>query len=230
MNISELQWVLLGDTRVICWSESSQPSELELESAVSQEVRLVAAELNHGQRRRELLASRYLSRYLVGIEPTSGNYGEPLWSKGLVGSISHKQGHVALWVGSMSGGYAGVDLERCSELADGVIDKLADDDERRLIHDQALSASLLFSAKESIYKALWPLVRRTFWFDAVRVIDVCINGEDAIMMFQVRHDLCEQVRQGQMVRVHGRRMNLDQNLFWLTCVRFNGFQGPRSAS
>ena len=214
-----VQWVRVGGARVLCWSAESQPSEEQLLLGVSAGTRIAAESLAHGLRRRELLASRYLSIHCTGMEPVSGNFGEPQWDDATIGSISHKQGHVALWTGAAAGGECGIDLELCRRLSEGVVDKVADESEQKLSHGLSFNGALLFSAKESIYKALFPVVRKKFWFDAVRLTDLCSNGDEAVLDFRLTTDLSSLAPEGLHLRAHASRIELDQSQYWLTCVR-----------
>jgi 4'-phosphopantetheinyl transferase EntD len=221
--IDGLDAVLLGDMRVFYWRAALQPVEAQLQQGVSEAVRRASANIGHALRRREWLATRYLSQRLAGHEPISGNYGEPHWEKGLVGSISHKQGHVAMWIGLAEDGFGGVDLELCRTLADGVVAKMTDHSERAMLVSLQDCAPLVFSAKESIYKALFPLVRKKFWFDAVRLEDVCLAGSSSILDFVVTADLSITVRAGMRLRVFGKRILIEQSLYWLTALKVRQF-------
>ena len=228
--INGLHCVLLGNMRVFYWCAALIPSESDLLQGVSDGARTAAANIGHILRRREWLATRYLSQKLVGHEPKSGNYGEPLWERGLVGSISHKQGHVAMWIGRSEDGFGGVDLELCRKFSDGVIEKIADQSERSMFVSTQDSAPLMFSSKESIYKALFPLVRKKFWFDAVRVEDVCLAGPSSILDFRVTSDLSQRVRAGMRLRVFANHIRIEQSSYWLTALKVRHIDDDRVGS
>lgn len=129
-----------------------------------------------GKRRREFTTARACARAalgLLGIPPVPilpGERGAPQWPDGVTGSITHCTGFRAAAV-ARTGDVAalGVDAEPDKPLPDGVLDMIASDRERA--HLARLSAAdpgvcwerLLFSAKESVYKAWFPLTRR--WLD-----------------------------------------------------------------
>jgi enterobactin synthetase component D len=186
---------------------------------VSPQTRIAADQLGHNLRRREWVATRFLSQYLTGQEPVSGHYGEPLWSGGLVGSITHKQGHVALWTGIAEDGFGGIDMELCRPFADGLVDKFADERERYMLQTTQDGGPLIFSAKESIYKALFPMVRKKFWFDAVRLENVCVAGASGVLDFRLMYDLSAVVHEGERLRVYARRICIDKADYWLTALR-----------
>jgi 4'-phosphopantetheinyl transferase EntD len=93
---------------------------------------------------------------------------EPMFPPRLRGSISHsKELAIAVVAPSSDVRSIGVDLERTRELAPRVIERVANAAERAGL--SALHALVLFSAKESIYKALYPEVGRWFGFEAAIV-------------------------------------------------------------
>lgn len=109
--------------------------------------------------------------------PAMGNDGLPVWPDGWVGSISHTMGKaVALVAPASEVASVGVDVElwlsadRAAEIADSValpadIAALAAGTGR----SGADAVTLLFSAKEALYKTLYPTVRRFHDFDAARL-------------------------------------------------------------
>lgn len=112
--------------------------------------------------------------------PGIGRSGEPLWPSGVVGSISHSGSQAIAVVMSSEKGIIGVDCEaiiderEAIEIQDGVIDA----DEARLLTGCglpfALAFTLTFSAKESLFKALFPQVQSWMGFDSARI--TALNG------------------------------------------------------
>lgn len=110
--------------------------------------------------------------------PGIGAHREPLWPQGFTGSISHA-GNLALAVAKPIGkrvSSLGIDYQPlltdndAQKLADGV---LAGDERARLQRASApfpLALSLVFSAKESLFKALFPAVQTWFGFECAQVI------------------------------------------------------------
>ena len=96
--------------------------------------------------------------------------GLPLWPAGLVGSISHTDGFATAAVARAGDAFGlGVDVERVMsrETATEIASMIASASERRLVSDllrldarEALT--LVFSAKESLFKALFPSMRKHF--------------------------------------------------------------------
>ena len=137
------------------------------------------------KRRREFVTARACAREALsqlGLPaqaiPT-GSRGEPLWPQGVVGAITHCTGYRACAVGPASELLTiGVDAEVDDALPPGVLGDIALAEERRWI-EAARAADpgtswdrLLFSIKESIYKAWFPLTGSWLGFeDAAVAVD-----------------------------------------------------------
>jgi len=96
----------------------------------------------------------------------------------LVGSISHTGGMALSVVASCETAIVGVDVEAIMEPKTAALleRKIANDgDLRKFDHmglSQAEALTVTFSAKETLYKALYPRVRRFFGFRAADVAKV----------------------------------------------------------
>lgn len=137
------------------------------------------------KRRREFTTARDCARRALaglGVMPLaipSGPRGEPRWPAGIVGSITHCDGYRACAVARASELVAlGIDAEPNEPLPDGVLGAIARAEELTHLRQLARAAPaihwdrLLFSAKESVYKAWYPLTRRELGFeDAALAID-----------------------------------------------------------
>ncbi|WFU06777.1 4'-phosphopantetheinyl transferase superfamily protein (plasmid) [Rhizobium sp. CB3171] len=118
----------------------------------------------------------------------SGPNREPLWPSGIVGSITHCAGFYAAAVAMQKDYIAlGIDAEVDEELPSGVLSLISSHEERRWIANASEHINwerLLFSAKESIFKAWFPLTREWLGFqDAV----VTIIPEDGSFIVQLPH-------------------------------------------
>jgi 4'-phosphopantetheinyl transferase EntD len=123
------------------------------------------------KRRAEFTTVRACARRALatlGVPPAPllpGERGAPRWPEGIVGSMTHCSGYRAAAVAPASHWRGiGIDAEEHAPLPPGVLDMIA------LPADRAALAALpadgpawdrvLFSAKESVYKAWFPLARR----------------------------------------------------------------------
>jgi len=137
------------------------------------------------KRRREFAGGRACARKALaalGVAPVaipSGERGEPLWPDGVVGSITHCDGYRASAVARGAGFLAvAIDAEPHSPLPERLLPDIARPEERPHLAELARSEpaihwdKLLFSAKESVYKAWFPLAHRWLGFeDAVLCFD-----------------------------------------------------------
>ena len=197
------------------WPAAQQLSLPELEQSASFQNLRDSESMKHEARRKEYLASRYLSLAVTSEAVQSSDYGEPLWPHPLKGSITHKNGHVALMV-AQSDDPLGIDLEVCKTYSDGFDAKVMGQDELDLIHQLPFGVSAIFSAKESIYKAFFPLVRRKFWFDAAQLLNVAFADDHGILDFQITQNLSLNVVAGRRVRVHAALQQIEGKYYWLT--------------
>jgi 4'-phosphopantetheinyl transferase EntD len=129
------------------------------------------------RRRREFATVRLCARTALarlGVPPgpiLPGPDGEPAWPEGVVGSMTHCPGYRAAAVAGTSAVAAvGIDAEPNSALPAGIERMVASPGERRTLDRLTLSHPavawdrLLFSAKESTYKACFPLLGRMMDF------------------------------------------------------------------
>ncbi len=139
-------------------------------------------------RRSEFATGRDCARSALGalgLAPAPilpGQAGAPQWPSGIVGSITHCAGYRAAAVAqTRKVRTIGLDAEPDQLLPGEVLELVALPAERARLRDLAAEAPgtcwdrLLFSAKESVYKAWFPLVHRWLGFaDA----DITINAAD----------------------------------------------------
>jgi 4'-phosphopantetheinyl transferase EntD len=137
------------------------------------------------KRRREFAtgrdcAHRALQRLGAAGGPVlAGNSGEPVWPAGVVGSITHCRGYRGCAVAATTDLAAiGVDAEPHEPLPERLIERVAGGEEKAGLAqltrvDPAIAWDrLLFSAKEALYKAWYPLTERWLGFeDAVLTIE-----------------------------------------------------------
>ena len=133
-------------------------------------------------RRREFITARRCAREALaklGYAPVpirAGSKREPLWPAGLVGSITHTTGFRAAAVASRSVfASIGIDAEQNDRLPDGIEEAVTVPGEPEMLAalSRALPAThwgrLLFSAKETVYKAWYPLTGRRLGYEDVRL-------------------------------------------------------------
>lgn len=126
------------------------------------------------KRRAEYLAGRVLARQALeclggpGGAVGRGARGEPLWPTGVQGSLSHSHGTVGAWLGT-DGALLGLDIEALADAraARAIRQSVLTSDDLACIgpDPDATICTAVFSAKEALYKALYPRVRQFFGFD-----------------------------------------------------------------
>ncbi|MFC0228002.1 4'-phosphopantetheinyl transferase family protein [Serratia aquatilis] len=135
------------------------------------------------KRRAEYLAGRFLARQVLAsfghqnFILLRGEDRAPIWPNGIAGAISHNL-DTALCAAQFDHGTTGVGIDvetqmppkRAEELWSGIVD----DAECLWLRQQPQSFNLLltlvFSAKESLFKALYPQVRCYFDFLDARIV------------------------------------------------------------
>ncbi len=134
------------------------------------------------KRQLEYLAGRCLARSaleILGAAPAdlpTGEGGVPVWPAGIAGSISHSKGTAVCLVVPDPAALVGIDVERIAKDRPlrAIMRKGMNEAERALIQTAPpvllpTLATLVFSAKETLYKMLFPVVRRYFGFACAEV-------------------------------------------------------------
>ncbi|GAB1639979.1 4'-phosphopantetheinyl transferase family protein [Krasilnikovia sp. MM14-A1259] len=171
----------------------------EEEPLVSQAVHKRRAEFTTGRWCARQAMAR-LGRPLIPI--LSGACGEPQWPAGLVGSITHCAGYrCAVVAETTQVTTVGIDAEPNEPLHHGILAAISVPEEvpriEALRHDHPDVSwdRLLFSAKESVYKAWFPLTAR--WLD-FQDASLVINPVDGTFNARLRVT---------GPRVHGRKLS-----------------------
>jgi 4'-phosphopantetheinyl transferase EntD len=153
------------------------------------------------KRRKEFVGGRACAHRALerlGRPPSpilSGTRGEPEWPAGVVGSITHCEGYRASAVANASEFVTvGIDAEPNRALPAGVLRDVAGPEERAELDELRRAQPdvnwdrLLFSAKEAVYKAWFPLARRWLGFeDALVTLDPHRNSFDARLLVPGPH-------------------------------------------
>jgi len=142
-------------------------------------------------RRLEFLTARSCARRalqelgLPAAPILRGRHREPIWPPGVVGSITHCPGYRAAAAAMSRDMLAlGIDAELHESLPAGVLERVSVPEERDWLERAATGVHwdrVLFSAKESIYKACFPLTRCPLRFE-----DAVVSFEPETGHFQAR--------------------------------------------
>ncbi|UIL53610.1 MULTISPECIES: 4'-phosphopantetheinyl transferase family protein [Pantoea] len=144
-------------------------------------------------RRAEYLASRQLARTVMarlGIDDfilTNAPDRSPCWPDDVQASLSHSAGVVALAVTRQPGCCIGVDVEQlmseatANETAELLMTSHEQQRLRALPIGFNAAATLLFSLKESLYKALWPQLHQPMDFQQAVLETVDLSRQCATL-------------------------------------------------
>lgn len=160
------------------------------------------------KRQAEFLAGRLCAREALqrldnlNCIPAIGEDRAPVWPGHISGSITHSTGHAAAIVGHKAQWHGlGMDLEnvltleRAERLAGEIL--TADELQRmaaipRELH--GLLVTLTFSVKESLFKALYPIVQKRFYFEHAEVLGWSQAGDVRLRLLT---DLSEEWNHGK---------------------------------
>lgn len=176
------------------------------------------------KRQTEYLAGRLCARQALydltgspGV-PAVGEDRSPQWPAGVVGSITHGDGWAAAlvarnhdWCGLGLDVEALLPAERSQRLAAQIhtpaeLQRLA----ALAPPEQAWLTTLAFSLKESLFKALYPLVRQRFYFQHAELLDWSETGFARLrLLIPLNRDWpAGAVLEGQFVQQDGRLLTL----------------------
>jgi 4'-phosphopantetheinyl transferase EntD len=130
-------------------------------------------------RRAEFTTARHCARQALGALGVPkgpilrGPKREPLWPPGIIGSITHCTGYRAAAVARTAEVLTiGIDAEPHAAIPDRVELRILDDAERAWVASAPSGTHwdrLIFSAKESVYKAWYPLAQSWLGFEDARI-------------------------------------------------------------
>ncbi|HHR9069096.1 TPA: 4'-phosphopantetheinyl transferase family protein [Salmonella enterica subsp. enterica serovar Bovismorbificans] len=150
------------------------------------------------KRRSEYLCGRLAAQTLlrekqIYAQVTQSTEGTPIWPDGWLGSISHTD-HCAIAVIAPQNKRCilGIDIENFNpEALDEIAGAITQESERKRLAkseiDYNIALHIVFSAKESLYKALYPQVRKIFGFESAIITD--INTYNQTFSIQLTHAL-----------------------------------------
>ncbi|MCL3881517.1 4'-phosphopantetheinyl transferase superfamily protein [Marivita sp. GX14005] len=133
------------------------------------------------KRQAEFLAGRLLVRHgqeALNLAPDTIGTADtraPIWPKGSSGSITHARGRCGVLISTDTGSSYGIDTEQIAQgdSLKAILSQTLSDHDKALLSktETARDATLVFSAKETLFKALHPLIGRFFGFDAAELAE-----------------------------------------------------------
>ncbi|WP_217349025.1 4'-phosphopantetheinyl transferase family protein [Solemya elarraichensis gill symbiont] len=159
-----------------CDTETAQVLGITLPHAILRSVK---------KRRAEFIAGRYMAKLclkhfsVADYDVDIGAHREPIWPLDIIGTISHCANQaVALVAKRSSYRFVGIDIERFinKRNAEYIGFNIHDKYEFSLLLEQGFSNSvittLIFSAKESLFKAIFSYIKKYIDFECARVTEV----------------------------------------------------------
>jgi enterobactin synthetase component D len=163
------------------------------------------------KRRAEFLAGRFCARRaleaIMHMPPQIpiGRDRNPVWPDSVKGSISHSNTN-AVAVVTDSSAICGIGIDIENRISDTTISNLRAQivlpDELKLFINSKLSDTviftIIFSVKESFFKAAYPIVKKYFDFDAISVLRIDIRKRD--ILFRINYNLHTSLQRGMLFR------------------------------
>nr|WP_314876258.1 4'-phosphopantetheinyl transferase superfamily protein [uncultured Pseudomonas sp.] len=173
------------------------------------------------KRQAEYLAGRVCARaalqQLDGRDYVPATHADrsPIWPSGIRGSITHGKGWAAAVVADVAS-CRGIGLDQEALLDEARAERLAEEiltpaELQRLDRSQlALSVTLTFSLKESLFKTLYPLTLQRFYFEHAELLEWSADGMARLRLLT---DLSPEWRHGaelngQFCVNHGQLLSL----------------------
>ncbi|RRS06764.1 4'-phosphopantetheinyl transferase superfamily protein [Pseudoalteromonas sp. J010] len=148
----------------------------------------------------------------------------PVWPVGSLGSISHTNSQAVCIAGLGENlDYIGADIENwmSEKTASNLTSMIITPQEARRLHrnDESLVRLLtvVFSAKESLYKAVYPYVGRIFGFEAAEVVE--ISTQHQFVDLRIKEDLSARIYAGLLFRCHFESRRHSVFTFMAGCLR-----------
>ena len=162
------------------------------------------------QRRQEFVAGRYCvfnAARAIGLEletlPISAERG-PVWPAGVIGSISHSKKLAIGCIGEVGQFRSiGIDTEEVfsNQTIKDIMEAIALDSEIAFITKEiptrakALAFTIVFSAKEALFKAIHPLCKQFIDFQEVKMTSLSLESKTFTL------EVCEKIELGHLPRV-----------------------------
>lgn len=110
----------------------------------------------------------------ANFEILIGERGEPIWQKDIIGSISHcKSLAIATVAKNKDYKFIGIDIEEIErDFSSKIINRICSEQEKKWCEEnnEKIRTLMIFSLKEAIYKALYPICKKFFGFKSVEII------------------------------------------------------------
>ena len=194
---------------------STFPMKLHLDGGIDVGIPLQLSEAAP-KRKAEFAAGRFcalnaISKMTAGIEKiSSGKSGEPIWPRGYTGSITHTAKQAAAIIFRCEDAFSvGIDLEEFISL--DIVEEIGtmvltpkEKEVYQALPNSSQIVTAIFSAKEAIYKAVYPKLQRFVDFQEVE----CMHISDKFMQFRTLGRLCNELGGRSEIWVEHRQLRM----------------------
>jgi len=214
-SIYEISNPIFFTSELFCYGlDLSKTQHLHIDQQLDHPLKIAQARV---ERKNEYLCGRVLAQAVLnhhfGLDQPITSMYEPLpiWPNHVLGSISHSQNKLIVAL-SNNAIYLGVDIEHwvTSEFAQESAHLVLTPSEFDLwknkaaeFFDFARYVSLIFSIKESLYKAVYPTAKQYIDFLEASIVDINFENQTLTLTFlpeiQQRYQLLEQYQGGWVV-------------------------------
>lgn len=165
------------------------------------------------KRKAEFLAGRYAAQQALAMMEANhhqikiGKHRCPIWPSNILGSITHNI-HTALCAVGDTNIISAIGIDTEKHIKDKTVSKIKhmiiNQEEESLLKKLpipfTLAFSLVFSAKESLFKALYPDVGMYFDFNSAKLHQLCIKRKQLI--FSLQKNLSPTFQCGMLITSH----------------------------
>lgn len=214
-SIYEISSPIFFTSELFCYGlDLSQTTHLHLDQQLEHPLKIAQACV---KRKNEYLYGRVLAQAVLnhhfGLDQSITSMHEhlPIWPTHVLGSISHSQNKLIVAL-SNNAVYLGIDIEHwvTSEFAQESAHLVLTPSEFDLWKNKAAEffdfagyVSLIFSVKESLYKAVYPTAKQYIDFLEASIVDIDFENQILTLNFlteiQQRYQLLEQYQGGWVV-------------------------------
>lgn len=214
-SIYEISSPIFLTSELFCYGlDLSQTNHLHIDQRLEHPLKIAQARV---ERKNEYLCGRVLAQAVLnhhfGLDQSITSMHEhlPIWPTHVLGSISHSQNKLIVAL-SNNALYLGIDIEHwvTSEFAQESAHLILTPSEFDLwkskaaeFFDFAHYVSLIFSVKESLYKAVYPTAKQYIDFLEASIVDINFENQKLTLTFlpeiQQRYQFLEQYKGGWAV-------------------------------
>ncbi len=136
-------------------------------------------DLKNQRRRIEFLRGRYALKSIISdLKTDRGENGELILEENHLGSLSHTSGHVLAFACKQIKKEflsVGIDIELHHRVKPHLSPQILTENEQRKWGHESLFPAIAFSAKESVFKCVFPILKKNLSFHEVFLKDCCFK-------------------------------------------------------